>query len=535
MLHRPGQFWSAVGASGWTGIGGGTHDTSLDVSNTDHAMADSIYSIAYSYYDPITGIESPRGPTKMLMIDSLFEGTTPDTNCLRIVHTGVPSAGRPKWIRLWQGIKQSSLFGGGDTTVWYALYDLRTDSTSQGVVYGNWTDLSVATGLDTSTLSKPVVYDYQVVRNIYGEPVVRPPYIYDLQIPFSDVAIFGNRAWGVGDPECPACIYWSKIDTIFSWHPLDYNYIEDAGDKIVALEVANNALYAFKRNSVYKLIGDPQYNWSFEKVVNGVGSISRKATVQYLDDIYFMSPNKKIYSVNKGEISTPVYSYIDTSLFSSGDMKKHSNAMIFDGLVKFFNDSTGRSLSFDPDKGTWILESYGSYEPSGSFIFDTLSSDGIGDAFTVVYSDTTDRLRSTNLSKSFDWDVQDDTLFAPGVEWWSPTIRGQGDLITVQNVKFNYMHRLLGTAFRFYITVYSDRFDSLSTDSIRFDSSGAIGPSAMSTSVMKKIEITPSNPQSGIILKFWSPDYDPQSFGFRIAYIHAIEATFREHGMIEYE
>ena len=83
-------------------------------ATTPHLSLDSFYNLAYSYYDPTTGLESPLGPATVVILSDSVGG---NTVAFPSVSTGWPSIGRPQWIRWYQGAYDVT--GGTDTSIWY--------------------------------------------------------------------------------------------------------------------------------------------------------------------------------------------------------------------------------------------------------------------------------------------------------------------------------------------------------------------------------------------------------------------------------
>lgn len=462
---QPGQFW--VGLVG----------DSLAPS-TPHAGDDSIYWMAYSYYDPVTGMESPLGPTSHgKLCDSAGDSLT-----LASLQTGTPASGRPGWMRLYQGIKTAALYGGGDTTIWYGLYEMRTGDSANAIVWGNWTDVQVTTGLDTSTITVDTIYEYQVFTNISGDPIVRPPYNYDNQIPFSDIDKFGGRFWGIGDPVCPSCVYYSGYDTVWNWYMTD-PFVLGSGvnDELVALEHLGNTLYAFKHNSIWAIRGsDVEYNLMFEQMTNATGAVKRETVVKHNDIVYFLSPELRVYELSGGglkEISQPIEDRID-SIFKSSVVAAatwgadyqaamdDARMFIFGDAVKLLNDSSGNMLSYHVPTGTWWPEYYTSYIPLGSFKYDStegLAGHGAGD---ILFNHSSGSFRHEYPHK---YTVDYPSNFTYEAEM---AVGGDGiNLYTVDQIIFN-VYPLSYNYLRY--NVYNETGDSLCSSSYAMttDSSG---------------------------------------------------------------
>ncbi|MEA1999270.1 MAG: hypothetical protein U9N61_08115 [Euryarchaeota archaeon] len=387
-IYRPGQLH--LGS-----LKGQAVDTG---SYNQRAYDDSSYAIAYSFYDPTTGIESPLGPLLYTTLtDTIHDGS--DDSCLiRSVTTGCPREGRQGWIRLYQGIKATTSYGGGDTTIWYGLYQMRLSDTGATILWGQWTDAQVVLGLDTAKIYVDTIYDHQVFYGtVLGDPVVFPPYIYDNQIPFSDIEKYGSRFYGIGDPENSSAIYWSGHDTVWNWNPYNYFLLDsDVNDELVALEKTTQSLFALKHNSIWRLGGsDPQYSMSVDKMTDAVGAVSRETVVKRGDDIYFLSPALDVYKLNDGGlamISQPVRDQIADTLFDITYATAGSYGRLYmlgDDLI-VQNDNTAEMIGYNLESGTWgYLDMDAGYIPLGTFRYDsTEGSSGFGYYTDMMYMDS---------------------------------------------------------------------------------------------------------------------------------------------------
>ncbi len=441
----------------------------IDYDSTQHAMLDSVYHIAYSYYDPTTGLESPLGPTlHTILADSVAN----DSIGFRFVTTGWPADGRPQWIRLWQGAMNGGTTGAGDTMYWYGLYQIRISDSARQIIWGNWSDTALVTILDTSKITADTVYDYQLFVDASGTSIMRPPYVYDLQIPFTQMRYAHFRFYGI--PPGSNCIYFTPVDTI-SWSPFDYFEIEPGADEFVAIEELYGTLYAFKHNSIWFIAGfeaELETPWGriidtdveVRELTSAYGVVSRETVCKYDDAIYFLTPTGKVMVIDDqglSELSAPIQDRVD-SLLSSTYKGRGDYGWLYgaNDAIKLVNDSTHQALSYHIPTGTWgeELTEPSSFMPIGSFLYDSTEGlGGVGDGRILWTKGTTFFKRQRLYGQQFEssgnyaWQAEF-VLPGDGVNLWS--ITGMKFLVyPFTNMRLRY-------------TIYDGFGDSLVADSL---------------------------------------------------------------------
>lgn len=411
--------WIDTNATLWTGSADTIPGQPINLNGSD-SLSDYC-RIAYSRYDPILNIESPIGPSIACGYDSTALGIM-DTVVI------IPPAriSEPEWIRIYQTVVNPAVVGGGDTTTWYCIMQGRIKDIigKDSAVYLVYSDTAVANGLDTADVvcttatGSALDYPYHFPRTILGNVIVQPPYIYDNQVPFSDVDYVSSRIVGIGDPIAPERLYYSERNTdytnVFNWHP--YNYVdinEGVSGEIVAIERAEgfgqDALYVFKRNAIYLI--DFSSGENIQLIESNVGPVSRNAIVKYGKVVYFLASDMRIYSlygINVEDISRGVKNYVDSLFENEVSASTYCNAFRLGQSIKFFDTSNyeGAGLSYNTEYRTWSIESYGNdsnYVPIGSITYDS-SSSGIMSGFptTVLYSDSSVPLR-IEVDTAYDW------------------------------------------------------------------------------------------------------------------------------------
>jgi hypothetical protein len=383
----------------------------------------------------------------------------------------------PKWVRFYQGIKKTTLPGGGDSTIWYGLFEFR--ATDNYAPLGQWTDDDVMAGLDTSYIVMHTYYNYQLLRNDLGDVKVLPPYNYDCQIPFSDIEYLSGQFWGIGDPDYPSRIYFSEYDwpgmNIFSWYSLDFIQIRELGnDELIAIERAEgfgaDALYLFAHNSIWLMDEEGNY----QAISTRVGAASRETVVKHGNTVYSLSPNLRIYALSGTqvtELSQPVENYVESVFVdwnAYGYQGFYAWAHTFGDYVRWFNDTTGMGLSFNTKSGAWTLERYGSgaYVPRGSFSYDTMRSASVSVVMTsdveLLYMDSTVSLRKADPTRTYDVGYIALERAIQSV-YWTPHMTDGSRYQQVSEIDLTLNVRSSGAL---HYTVYNQYGDSLCADSV---------------------------------------------------------------------
>jgi len=384
-----------------------------DALGGHYAYDDSTYYIAYSYYDPLTGLESPRGPAIAVeLVDTVYAGNT-DTAEFLWVTTGVPAEGRPDWLRLWQTVTNEDIVGAGDSLVWYGLYDIRHEDTSQSIIWGNWTDVHAATGIYPDSIVVATIYDHQLAIDAYGDALAQPPYKHANQLPYSDIEFCYERYWGVHNNR----VYWTSINDPTDWNPVYFHRVDErVDDKIVAMKVVDGQLYVFKQRSVWLIGGsDPIFDSYVIPHLMGVGAVSYNTLCKHRSDVYFLTPDNELWPLRQGELSYPVDDFMDSLFMVSdkvtlGELEQHARLVPFNNGIKVVNDSTGECMTYWVDPQTWTAEEFSGFIPMGSFYYDSAQgTSGFGTSHIMWDSDT------VALMREFLTDTRHDNLGS--TEW----------------------------------------------------------------------------------------------------------------------
>ena len=508
-IYRPGQLHV------------GDFVNALCDSSKYGAYDDSTYNIGYSFYDPITGMESPLGPT---INTTLADSSLVDSVRFRNITTGWPSGGRPGWVKWYQSVTRSNLTGGGDTSYYYPLFRSRTNGDALTIPWGNWSDLSVTTGLDTSLVKVDTIYDYQLILNILGVPPMLPPYSYDLQVTATDMVSAHDRLYTIGDELNPNKIWFTPVDTL-SWYPLDVYSVDPGEDEFVALVVINGTLYCLKHNSIWYIAGyASEIETMWGKTVDNtirvrllsreMGAVSKRTVLETDGVAYFLTPDMDVLAMNGTRvdtISTLVSDRID-SLFYQGRVgsniifyslydaaTKYANMFKVGDLIVLQNDSTGSMMAYNRISKTWENISYESgYIPIGSFVFDTsISLSGAGAFTDVLYSDTLLRMRVENYSRIY----SDANSYEYPWAWESPPLTNGPDLCKIQHVSFVYEFADTGSSSVCWLryNIYNSTHDSLCSDSVLLKQSDSL--------TRKHWDVQRHTPDRYLTFRFWTqPD-----------------------------
>lgn len=127
-------------------------------------------------------------------------------------------------------------------------------------------------------------------------------------IPVSYLTIYRGRLFAAGDRENPNRLYYSCLPgsgrTIEDWGYVEASpaveggHVEvgsTGGDPIVAIRALSNQLLIFKKNSLYRLIGDRPSNFTIERIDTSIRSTVHTAITSYGDVLYFVTADGLYY------------------------------------------------------------------------------------------------------------------------------------------------------------------------------------------------------------------------------------------------
>ncbi|MBO4563505.1 MAG: hypothetical protein J5772_07830 [Clostridia bacterium] len=116
------------------------------------------------------------------------------------------------------------------------------------------------------------------------------------------IAMYRGRLFAAGNRENPNRLYYSKLPggerTIEDWGydedspAVEGGHVEigtTSGDPITAICAISNQLLIFKKNSVYRLIGDRPGNFNIELIEKDSTPVSDTATAVYRDMVFFVT------------------------------------------------------------------------------------------------------------------------------------------------------------------------------------------------------------------------------------------------------
>ena len=415
-IRRPGGIYVAdlLGDSVFydqsTATEAGLGEDSLSV------FVDSFYFFAFAYYDPFLDIEGPIGPVSYGRLNSNdcvdCSGGT-DTLLVRGGITASTQYERPLWIRVYRSE------GGSDTLMLrenlklYGLFELRARfpypkdaSGVQSLILGHIPDDSLTTGSQYWIDCSDCDYrDNDILQNEFGDALVRPPFVNGIEIPFSDIEFKSGRLWGIGDPLFRDRLYYSEFDAPHDLNATQFLELNEEGNAaIIALEKIplgeESILFALKNNSTYLIAGyDPEFDLTFLLLSEDIGALSKQAIINTGDEIFFMSPGMKIYSLSGNappkEISQPIEDYIDTLFTDFSTASQTIKTFRLNERVCWSDTANSRVLVFNTRQRTWEVESYGSgVRPIGSFRYDSLNAPAYDEFDYWIYqSDSAEEFR----------------------------------------------------------------------------------------------------------------------------------------------
>lgn len=121
------------------------------------------------------------------------------------------------------------------------------------------------------------------------------------------VELYFNRLFAAGDPEHPSRLYWSMAPggtrTVEDWGVADESenvsggHVEIGGDSdpITGLFALSNQLLIFKRDSVYRLLGDRPGNYRVTPLNAAMRQPVHTAVIRYGDVLFFLTDGGMYY------------------------------------------------------------------------------------------------------------------------------------------------------------------------------------------------------------------------------------------------
>lgn len=182
------------------------------------------------------------------------------------------------------------------TGAWRSLYQFFRDVTGERMDFlkvriGTEDRLLIACGREPM-----LMYDAQTN---FVEPFGSAEKLSDKSVSY--VELYFGRLFAAGDPAAPARLYWSKAPgggrTIDDWRSdetsenVSGGYV-DVGvddDPITGLFALSNQLLIFKRDSLYRLLGDRPGNYRITAVDAAFRQPLHTACVRYADRLFFLT------------------------------------------------------------------------------------------------------------------------------------------------------------------------------------------------------------------------------------------------------
>jgi len=459
---------------------------------------DERYYFAYSYIDTILNIESP-----LSRISWVWPGHG------YVLRFSLGYTGGYDAIRLYRSIGIDTL---ANATPDGNPSDIVEDGSVILYATGDWPlpgyagRLSVAFGRfhDTSLIAGDGVVDAG------GDPIIRPPNIEGCEAAFTDLDLWQDRMWGIGDPEFPSRLYFSADGEYYNWPAFNwYDIDQDDNDIIVAIEKvsvgSDEALLILKRRKAFIAYGSlpsdvefldgslwGSYSGSGDVKVailtRSVGALSRELTIKHNGRIYAVTNDldiirftgTRIDTISNGvrntvkatlvaEVAEADTAYVPT--FPPGPtedefpaVEVNARAMINGDDVVFLNQATGVGMAYNTRSGTWskVRYQFGSI-PRGSFKYDTVSTvDLFGENNDLLYFDDLD----TTFFLQSDTVISDDDETTPVCLYQSPSLGDGISLWEITSVQIDYT----GSGKTITVRIIDEHADTLAATS--FNTSG---------------------------------------------------------------
>ena len=189
-------------------------------------------------------------------------------------------------------------------------------------------------------------------------------------IPVSYLALYRGRLFGAGDKENPDRIYYSCLPggdrSIENWGYIEASPAVEGGhaevgstggDPIIAVKSLSNQLLIFKKNSLYRLIGDRPSNFTIECIDKNIHCAGSQAIAEYADTLYFVT-GKGLYYYN-GISARPCFDMNNIKKLMDASSVMDSKAAIADGklcfTVKMQKNAKDAMIEYDLSERKYML------------------------------------------------------------------------------------------------------------------------------------------------------------------------------------
>ena len=189
-------------------------------------------------------------------------------------------------------------------------------------------------------------------------------------IPVSYLTLYRSRLFGAGEKENPNRIYYSCLPggdrSIENWGYIEASPAVEGGhaevgsvggDPIIAIKALSNQLLIFKKNSLYRLIGDRPSNFTIECIDTGLRLADSQAIAEYADTLYFVT-KKGLYYYN-GVAARPCFDMNNIKSIMKNSAVIHSKAAIADGklyfTVKMQKNTVDAMIEYDLSERKYML------------------------------------------------------------------------------------------------------------------------------------------------------------------------------------
>ena len=118
----------------------------------------------------------------------------------------------------------------------------------------------------------------------------------DADLPNGNILCYHkNQLFIAGNDTFPSRIFFSNLDDISTWDPLDFFDVQTAdGSKVTGMISTLDSLYIFKDKSIWRLAGSTKDDFVLQKLVDGIGTLSGESIKVVNNAIYFITPQNDV-------------------------------------------------------------------------------------------------------------------------------------------------------------------------------------------------------------------------------------------------
>ncbi len=190
-------------------------------------------------------------------------------------------------------------------------------------------------------------------------------------LPVNFIELYFNRLFAAGNPAFPCRLYWSKAPgdtrTLEDWSSADESENVSGGhvevgtdsDPITGLVALSNQLLIFKRDSLYRLLGDRPANYRICPVNAAMRQPVHTAMARYGDALYFLTDGGMYYydgqTVHRLQNADKVRAFLNAADLTMTQAAACKDKLYFAVKEHGSSPCNDALLVYDPGQGSYMV------------------------------------------------------------------------------------------------------------------------------------------------------------------------------------